>query len=187
MAWVRPSRSRPNRPRPRRSGPGREGGVAGNSGGGGGSSLPGGGSAALGGGDTGLGRRRERGLQGISATSRLRSSHTPVAAGDSDPFPLHPLEAAQRGCIKGGAAVTDQRLLGASPANQCLQRAPKKLLVALGPALSTSMIRSARAMAGTRQGWRKPADNRRGGWLHRKGKSNGLNSGHGWLAWPCGG
>jgi hypothetical protein len=28
-------------------------------------------------------------------------------------------------------------LLGASPANQCLQRAPKKLLVALGPARST--------------------------------------------------
>ena len=73
-----------------------------------------------------------RGLQGISATSRLRSSQAPVAAGDSDPFPLHPLEAAQRCCSKGGAAVTDQRLLGASPANQCLQRAPKKLLVALG-------------------------------------------------------
>jgi hypothetical protein len=75
----------------------------------------------------------EQGLQGINATSRLRSSQASIAAGDSDPFPLHPLEAAQRGCIKGGAAVTDQRLLGASPANQCLQRAPKELLVALGP------------------------------------------------------
>jgi hypothetical protein len=75
----------------------------------------------------------ERGLQGISATSRLRSSQAPVAAGDSDPFPLHPLEAAQRCCSKGGAAVTDQRLLGASPANQCLQRAPKGRLVASGP------------------------------------------------------
>ena len=158
MAWVRPSRSRPNRPSPnrpspRRSGPGQEGGVDGNSGGGGGSSLPGGGSAALGGGDTGLG-----------------SSHTPVAAGDSDPFPLHPLEAAQRGCTKGGAAATDQRLLGASPANQSLQRAPKELLVALGPARSTSMLRSARAMAGTRQGWWEPAEMRRGNGLHRKGE-----------------
>ena len=80
----------------------------------------------------GWGGDGERGLQGISATSWLKSPHTPVAAGDSDPFPLHPLEAAQRGCIKGGAAGTDQRLLGASPANQCLQRAPKVFLVALG-------------------------------------------------------
>jgi hypothetical protein len=81
----------------------------------------------------------EQGLHGISATSRLRSTQAPVAAGDSDPFPLHPLEAAQR---------------GSTPANQCLKRAPKELLVALGPARSTSMLRSARAMAGTRQGWR---------------------------------
>ena len=84
-------------------------------------------------GTRGWGGGGERGLQGISATSRLRSSQAPVAAGDSDPFPLHPLEAAQRCCSKGGAAVTDQRLLGASPANQCLQRAPKGLLVASGP------------------------------------------------------
>ncbi len=83
-------------------------------------------------GTRGWGGDRERGLQGISATSWIKSPHTPVAAGDSDPFPLHPLEAAQRGCIKGGAAATDQRLLGASPANQCLQRAPKVFLVALG-------------------------------------------------------
>ena len=55
----------------------------------------------------GWGGGGERGLQGISATSRLKSTQTPVAAGDSDPFPLNPLEAAQRGCIKGGAAVTD--------------------------------------------------------------------------------
>ena len=75
----------------------------------------------------------EQGLQGINATSRLRSSQASIAAGDSGPFPLHPLEAAQRGCIKEGPAVTDQRLLGASPANQCLQRAPKGLLVAFGP------------------------------------------------------
>jgi len=81
----------------------------------------------------GWGGGGERGLQGISATSRLKSPHTPVAAGDSDPFPLHPLEAAQRGSIKGCAAGTDQRLLGAPPANQCLQRAPKGLLVAFGP------------------------------------------------------
>jgi hypothetical protein len=132
-------------------------------------------------GTRGWGGDGRRGLQGISATSRLKSTHTPVAAGDSDPFPLQPLEAALRGCIKGGAAVTDQRLLGASPANQCLQRAPKELLVALGPARSTSMSRSARAAAGTRQGWREPAEMRRGGWLHRKGKSNGLYSGRGCL------
>jgi len=80
----------------------------------------------------GWGGDGERGLQGISATSWIRMSKAPFAARDSDPFPLHPLEAAQRGCIKGGAAVTDQRLLGAPPANQCLQRTPKKLLVALG-------------------------------------------------------
>ena len=64
----------------------------------------------------------EQGLLGINATSRLRSSQASIAAGDSDPFPLHPLEAAQR---------------GSTPANQCLQRAPKELLVALGPARST--------------------------------------------------
>jgi len=49
------------------------------------------------------------------------------------------------------------------------------------------MSRSARAMAGTTQAWRKPAESRPGGWLHRKGKSNGLNSEHGWLPWSCGG
>ena len=27
-------------------------------------------------------------------------------------------------------------------------------------------------MAGTRQGWREPAEVRRGGWLHRKGRGN---------------
>jgi hypothetical protein len=54
------------------------------------------------------------------------------------------------------------------------------------PARTLSMSRSARAMAGTRQGWREPAEMRRGRWLQRKGKSNGLNSGHGWLPWPCG-
>ena len=65
----------------------------------------------------GWGGGGERGLQGISATSRLRMSQAPFAARDSGPFPLHPLEAAQR---------------GSTPANRCLQRAPKKLLVALG-------------------------------------------------------
>jgi hypothetical protein len=97
----------------------------------------------------GWGGDGERGLQGISATSWIKSPHTPVAAGDSDPFSLHPLgEAAQRECIKGGAAGTDQRLLGAPPANQCLQRAPKGLLVAFGPVRTLSMSKSAQAMTG---------------------------------------
>ena len=41
---------------------------------------------------------------------------------------------------------------GIDPANQCLQRAPKKLLVALGSARSTSMIRSARGHGGDKAG-----------------------------------
>ena len=110
----------------------------------------------------GWGGGGERGLQGIIATSRLRSSHTPVAAGDSDPFPLHPLEAAQRCFIEGDAAGPDQRLHGAPPANQCLQRTPKELLVALSPGADVSISRSARAMAATRQGWQEPAEIRRG-------------------------
>jgi hypothetical protein len=61
-----------------------------------------------------------RGLQGISATSRLRLSQAPFAARDSGPFYWPPL--------KGHNVV----LLGASPANQCLQCDSKKLLVALG-------------------------------------------------------
>ena len=125
----------------------------------------------------------EQGLQGINATSRLRSSQASIAAGDSGPFPLHPLEAAQRGCIKEGPAVTDQRLLGASPANQCLQRAPKELLVALGPARSTSMLRSAWGDGGDKAG-------RSGGSLRKcaeamdfivRGRGKSLNSGRGCL------
>ena len=61
-----------------------------------------------------------RGLQGISATSRFRLSQAPFAARDSGTFYWPPW--------KGHNVV----LLGASPANQCLQCAPKKLLVALG-------------------------------------------------------
>jgi hypothetical protein len=38
------------------------------------------------------------------------------------------------------------------------------------PARTSSMSRSARAMAGTRQGWREPAEVRRGGSLRRKGR-----------------
>jgi hypothetical protein len=41
------------------------------------------------------------------------------------------------------------------------------------PARTTSMSRSALAMAGTRQGWQEPAEMRRGKWLLRKGRGNG--------------
>jgi hypothetical protein len=97
-------------------------------------------------GTRGWGGDGRRGLQGISATSRLRMSQAPFAARDSGPFYWPPWKS------------RNMVLLGASPANQCLQRAPKGLLVALGPARSTSMSRSARAMAGTRQGWQEPAE-----------------------------
>ena len=66
-------------------------------------------------GTRGWGGDGRRGLQGISATSRLRMSQATFAARDSGPFPLNPLEAAQRGCIKRGAAVTDQRRNGDRP------------------------------------------------------------------------
>jgi len=69
----------------------------------------------------GWGGGGERGLQGISATSRLRLSQAPFAARDSGPFYWPPWKS--RNVV----------LLGKSLANQCLQRAPKKLLVALGP------------------------------------------------------
>jgi len=119
MAWVRPSRSRPTRPKPR---PGQEGDVDGNSGGAGGSSLPGGDPEALGGGGTGLGRRR-------GARAPRDQCHQPDQI-DKDPS-----------CRRGFRPLLlappwksrNVVLLGASPANQCLQRAPKKLLVALGP------------------------------------------------------
>ena len=120
----------------------------------------------------GWGGDGERGLQGISATSRRRMSQASFAARDSGPFPLHPLEAAQRGSTP---------LINASNVRRKSSWLPSAL------ARTMSMSRSARAMAGIRQGWREPANNRRGGWLHRKGKSNGLISEHGWLAWPCGG
>jgi len=68
-----------------------------------------------------LGRRRERGFQGISATSRLRMLQAPFAARDSGPFYWPSWKS--RNVV----------LLGKSLANQCLQRVPKKLLVALGP------------------------------------------------------
>ena len=88
----------------------------------------------------------------------------------------------------GGQPISEHVvLLGALLGDQGLQGAPKELMVPLGPARTLSMSRSARAMAGTRQGWQEPAEMRRGKWLLRKGRGNGLNSGHGWLPWPCGG
>jgi hypothetical protein len=42
-------------------------------------------------GTRGWGGDGERGLQGISATSRIKSTQTPVAAGDSGPFYWPPL------------------------------------------------------------------------------------------------
>ena len=45
----------------------------------------------------GWGGGGERGLQGISATSRLRMLQAPVAARDSGPFYWPPLEESQRG------------------------------------------------------------------------------------------
>jgi hypothetical protein len=96
----------------------------------------------------GWGGDGRRGLQGISATSRLRSPHTPLAARDSDPFPLHPLEAAQR---------------GSTPANQCLQRAPKEFLVALGYGTDDIDEQVSSGHGGDKaQGWREPAEMRRG-------------------------
>jgi hypothetical protein len=88
----------------------------------------------------------------------------------------------------GGQPISEHLvLLGAFLGDQGFQRTPKKLLVALGSgADDVSISRPARAMARTRQGWREPAERRRGGGCIVKGKSNGLNTGHGWLAWPCG-
>jgi hypothetical protein len=37
-------------------------------------------------------------------------------------------------------------------------------------------------MAGSRQGWREPAEKRRGGWLHGQGRRNGLEQGA--VVWP---
>jgi ATP-dependent Zn protease len=59
----------------------------------------------------------------------------------------------------GGQPISEHVvLLGALLGDQGLQGAPKELMVPLGPARTLSMSRSARAMAGTRQGWREPAE-----------------------------
>ena len=108
-------------------------------------------------GTRGWGGDGRRGLQWISATSRLRLSQAPFAARDSGPFYWPPW--------KSHNVV----LLGASPANPCLQHAPKKHLVAFGSdARMISMSRSAQAMVAARRGGREHAERRRGGWPHQQ-------------------
>lgn len=92
----------------------------------------------------------ESGSEGfeINATSRLRSSQASVAAGDSGPIPVHPLETAQRGGIKEGPAGTDQRslerppLINASSArreNSWLPSAPARSMLTAHLPLISSM------------------------------------------------
>ena len=64
-------------------------------------------------------------------------------------------------------------VLGASPANQCLERAPKKLLVALCPDADDIDEKVSPGHGVDEAGWREPAEMRPGKWLHRKGRGNG--------------
>jgi hypothetical protein len=74
----------------------------------------------------------------------------------------------------GGQPISEHvMLLGSFLGDQGFQRVPKSSWLPSAPARTLSMSRSARAMAGTRQGWREPAEMRRGKWLHRKGRGNG--------------
>ncbi len=173
MAWVRPSRSSPNRPRPRRSGPGQEGGVAGNSGGAGGSSLPAGGSAALGGGDTGLGRRRETRAPRDQCHQPAQIATYPSCRRGFRPLPLASAGSGATGMHQGRCCRYRSAAPWSAPTNQCLQRAPKELLVALGSGADAMTSRSAAGHGGDKAGWREPAEMRQGKWMHRKGRGNG--------------
>ncbi len=174
MAWVRPSRSRQNGPRPRWPGPGQEGGVAGNSGGAGGSSLPAGGSAALGGGDTGLGRSR-----GARAPRDQCHQLSQIVPGSGYRSGFSPLLLAPLGEVAPCCRPERPSPIKSSSARR------KGSWLPSAPARTISISRSARAMVGARRGWREPAKRRRSGWLHRQGRSNGLESGRGGFPWPC--
>jgi len=113
-------------------------------------------------GTRGWGGDRERGLQGISATSWIRMSQAPFSARDSGPFYCPPPWKSRNVVV-----------LGASPANQCLERAPKKLLVALCPDADDIDEKVSPGHGVDEAGWREPAEMRPGKWLHRKGRGNG--------------
>ena len=102
-----------------------------------------------------------RQLQGISATSRLGLSQAPVAAWDFGGFSWAP---------PGRVATcwcSECHWLTKPPSEHRNSSWPPS-----APARTLSMSRPARAMAGTRHGWREPAEVRRGGWLRLNGRGN---------------